>query len=158
MSKKILLKISLFFIILVIGCNTSRDYNLLKSEILNLHKTGINAHLIKDIDFFTKDISDDYFSVNNGEIRHPTKEEITRQFTRYLNNTEFDKYEDIQEPIIGFSEDGTLAYSLVRVKIEGERKYENDTISNFDFICAWITLYKREGDNWIRLGEVSNFQ
>jgi hypothetical protein len=133
------------------------DHQKLKNELLTLHKTGIDAHWEKDIDFFVRDIDEHYFSVNNGEIRYPSKEEITRQFNNYLNNTTFYKYEDMQDPIVVIADDGSLAYTLVRVKISGERKLEADSIREFGFVCAWITLYKREGEKWIRMGEVSNF-
>lgn len=139
------------------GCQSRPDLDRLYHEILELHKKEIAAHWNKDIDFFTKDIAKDYFSVNNGEIRHPTKSAITTQFSNYLNNTTFSSYKDLQEPIIGFSEDGTLAYSIVRMKIAGERQYEDGVERDFDFVCAWITLYRREGESWIRMGEVSSF-
>jgi hypothetical protein len=51
--------------------------NKLEQEIFDLHKETIDAHLKKDVDFFVKNIADDYFSVSRGELRHPTKEEIT---------------------------------------------------------------------------------
>ena len=55
----------------------------MKSEILGLHKRGIEAHLNKNVDFFVQDISENYLSVSNGEIRKPTIEEIKAHFTRF---------------------------------------------------------------------------
>ncbi len=118
----------------------------------------INAHLNKDIDFFTENIADDYFSVGRGEIRHPEPDEIRMNFSNYLYNTEFSEYRDLQEPIVEFSKDGSLAWLIVQVKVAGERKMETDSIHTFDVTWAWITLYEREEDKWIRLGEVSNYK
>jgi len=148
---------SLFFVIFF-GCQSKPDFEALRAEILDLHKTMIDAHLEKNIGFFTRDISDDYFSVGNGEIRNPDIESVSEQFTDYLNNTTFSRYEDLQEPIIGFSEDGSLAWSIVNLRVEGERKIENDSIYDFGTTWAWITLYKHEGDKWIRMGEVSSYK
>jgi hypothetical protein len=156
---KIFLKIILaLWTVTLLGCRPSPDFDALRSEILDLHKTLIDAHWNKDIDFFIKDISEDYFSVGNGEIRKPTKEEITSQVTDYLNNTTFSEYRDLREPVIGFSKDGSLAWSIVQVKVAGRRTTEEGTEKDVDFICAWITLYERQDNTWIRLGEVSTFK
>ena len=76
----------------------------------------------------------------------------------YLNNTTFTEYRDLQEPIIGFSKDGSVAWSIVQVKVAGKRTIENGAERDLDFTCAWITLYERQGDKWLRLTEVSNFK
>jgi hypothetical protein len=156
--RKFLIPIFIFLMMMFLTCQSNPDYNKLKSEILALHKATIDAHWKKDIGFFTKDLADDFFPVGNGEIRKPTKAEINAQFTSYLNNMKFTEYRDLQEPIIGFSKDGSTAWSIVQVKVAGKRSIENGGTRDVDFICAWITLYQRQGDSWLRLGEVSNFK
>ncbi len=144
------------FFITLLGCQSSPDFEVSRKEILDLHKKTIEAHWNKDIGFFVKDISEDYMSVSSGEIRNPTKEEITSQFSNYLNNTIFTEYRDLREPIINFSKDGSIAWSVVQVKVAGKRIMDDRSERDFDDTWAWITLYKRQGDKWIRLGEVSN--
>jgi hypothetical protein len=68
------------------------------------------------------------------------------------------EYRDLQEPIIEFSDDGSVAWSVVRVKVAGIRVMNDGTERELDFICAWIALYRRQNDKWIRLGEVSSFK
>lgn len=142
----------------LIGCRSWPDLVVLKSEILELHQATIDAHWNKDVDFFIRDISDDYFSVSDGEITHPTKEAIKTRFSGYLHSTTFTEYRDLREPIIGVSKDGSMAWSIVQVKVTGERTMDDGSIRNLDFICAWITLYERQDNQWIRLGEVSTFK
>ena len=142
----------------VIGCQSSPDVDALRTEILELHKAAIEAHWNKDVNFFEKDISEDYFSVGHGEIHKPTKEEITAQFSSYLNNTTFTEYRDLREPMIGFSKDGSTAWSIVQVKVAGKRAMDDGSEQDLDFTCAWITLYERQGETWIRLGDVSTFK
>lgn len=136
---------------------TETDLELLKQEIKDFHADLIRAHFEKDLDFFVDDIGEDYFSVSRGEIRHPSREDILSQFSSYLGRTEFKEYRDLQEPIIGISEDGSLAWSLVRVKVAGDQEQADGSQAQLDFTCAWITLFKRDQDGWIRLGEVSSF-
>jgi len=148
--------IFLFFLLSISGCNKTPDYELLKSEILALHEATIQAHLEKDVDFFTKNISDNYFSVGRGEIRHPTKTEIKEMFSQYLSSTDFETYEDLQPPIIGYSKDGSMAWSIVKVNVAGSQQNQSDTLNRFDMIWTWITLYEKRNGIWIRLGEVSS--
>lgn len=128
----------------------------MKSEILALHKALIDAHLNKDVDFFVQDLSEDYMSISHGEILRPTKEEIRATFGSYLNNTEFTEYRDLCEPIVGFSQDGSVAWSIVQVKVAGKRTMDDGSKRDMDSTWAWLTLYERQGDKWIRLLEVSN--
>jgi len=137
---------------------TNPGFDKLRSEILELHQQAIEAHLNRDVDFFVHNISENYLSVSKGEIRKPSKDEIRSQFSNYLNNTTFVEYRDLQEPIIEFSDDGSVAWSIVRVKVAGIRTMNDGTERELDFICAWITLYRRQNDKWIRLGEVSSFK
>ena len=143
---------------IITGCEQNPDLDKYRSEILGLHKALIDAHWNKDVDFFTKDISENYFSVGNGEIHRPAKDETTEQFTNYLNNTTFSEYKDLQDPVIGFSKDGSVAWSVVQVRVAGIRTMDNESDRDFDYTFAWITLYARHDDWWIRLGEASNYK
>ena len=131
--------------------------NKLEQELLNLHQETIDAHLKKDVDFFVKNISDDYFSVSQGELNHPTKEEITAKFTSYLGSTDFLEYRDLIDPIIRVSDDGSLGWSIVSVKILAVREIEGKKY-DIDNIWTWITLYERKNNIWIRMGEVSSLK
>jgi hypothetical protein len=140
------------------SCQPKPDFEVLKGELTELHDEFIEAHLNRDIDFFTRDISDDYFSIGNAEIRRPTKEDIKEQFTDYLNNTTFSEYRYLRDPEMGFSLDGTMAWMVEKIKVRGTRTLDDGTAREMDFICAWITIYERKGGKWIRRGEVSSFE
>jgi hypothetical protein len=43
-------------------------------------------------------------------------------------------------------------------KVSGRLLIEPGAEKDFDVTWAWITLYKREGNRWMRLGEMSNFK
>ena len=143
---------------MLIGCQSGPNVDVLRSEILTLHQKTIDAHWSKDVDFIVQDLSEDYFSVSDGEIRMPKKDEIRSTFDSYLNNTTFSEYRDLREPIIGISKDGSMAWSIVQVKVAGKRTMDDGNERDLDFTCAWITLYERQDDRWIRLGEVSTFK
>lgn len=157
-SRNILILFSVLFLLSCLGCQSRPDLDALKSEIRDLHRQTIEAHFAKNIDLFTKDLSEEFISVSNGEILFPTKQEINAQFSSYLKSTEFTEYKNLREPIIGIADDGSVGWSVVQVKVAGKRMLENGSQRDLNFTCAWITLYQREGDRWIRTAEVSNFQ
>ncbi len=138
------------------GCQPKPDFDAYREEILALHKGSIDAHLNRDVDFFTRNVVDDYVVVSRADIFFPTKEETRAQFSNYLNRTTFSEYRDLRDPIIGFSEDGSLAWSIVQVKVAGMQAGEDDQEQAINFKSAWINLFKREGNEWIRLSNVSN--
>ncbi len=107
------------------------------------------------MDSLVQDFSEDYVFVSNGEISHPTKEELQSSFRIYLNSTAFTDYRDLSEPIIGISEDGSVAWTIVKVKVAGSQIRDDGSKRDFDVTYAWITLFKQQGGKWKRLIEVS---
>ncbi len=134
------------------------DFEKLKQEILDHHRRAIQAHWDKDVEYLTQDMSEGFFSVTDGEIRHPGKAKVRATLTDYLTRTTFTEYRDLVEPEIGFSDDGSVAWANVQVKVSGERRDDDGTRRPMDFVCAWLTLYRRVGDRWLRLGEASTWK
>jgi len=143
---------------LFFSCRPSPDFNALRREILDLHLKTIAAHWKKDPGFFTAHMADGYFAVQKGEVRRPTRQEIAAEYERYLGTTTFTEYRDLQEPLIGFSKDGSVAWSVVRVKVAGSQREGTGPASEFDLVWAWITLYERKDGRWVWLGEASTFK
>ena len=136
----------------------SPGFSALRQEILDLHHKTIDAHLKKDPGFFTEHMAEGYFAVQNGEIRRPTREDAAGEYARYLATTTFTEYRDLQEPLVGFSKDGSIAWSVVRVKVAGSERAETGPERDFDLVWAWVTLYERKDGRWIWLGEASTFK
>lgn len=146
------------FIFLFINCCRTIDSGKIREEIATLHKADIDAHLNKNISHLIKNVSDNYFSVKNGEITFPSRQEIESDFKSYLDNTTFSEYLELEEPVIGYSKDGSLIWVIGKIKVAGTQKMSNGKEKNLDFICSWITLYERRKNELIRLGDVSTFK
>jgi len=132
------------------------DLEAIKQEIIGLHRADIQAHLNGDVEHLVQGQSRDFTSVHSGEVRRPTPEETRAALTRYLGNTTFTEYRDLQEPVIGVSPDGSTAWSIVQVKVAGHRGGAPGP--SIDFTCAWVTIYRRQGDAWKRVVEASTFK
>jgi hypothetical protein len=139
----------------VIGCQPSFDSQQGRAEILELHRSFIEAHLTKNVSALSRPISDDYLFVANGDVETRDSSDVHEMMQIYLNRTTFTHYEDTDEPIIGFSEDGTLAWAIVQVRVAGTSHRESEVDETFDTQWAWITLFEKRNGRWSRISDVS---
>ena len=139
----------------LLDCQSSPNFDVLRSEILEIHNEFINAHLNKNVDYIANTVTEDYMFISNGAIRKPTKEETKTQFTSYLNNTTFSEYRYLGEPVVGFSDDGSLAWSTAKLKVVAKQKMADGTESDYESVYAWTTIFRRDGNGWLRLSETS---
>ena len=137
------------------SCRQQPDLESLRAEILELHRSNIQAHLDKDAAFLARPTSPDYLSVSNGRVQKMDAGEMEQMLAEYLNSTEFSEYRDVADPIIGISRDGSLAWAIVQVRVAGTMPMPDGSSRAFDTLWAWITLYERNDGQWLRLADVS---
>jgi hypothetical protein len=143
------------FLFAVVACQRQPDLNTLRAEIRELHRRDIQAHLEKDAAYLAKPTSPDYVSVSNGEVQPMDANRMERLLSEYLTATEFSEYGDVEDPIVGVSRDGSFGWAIFRVRVAGTRSMPDGSCRVFDTLWAWITLYERSGDEWLRLADVS---
>lgn len=129
------------------------DFEMFRKEIIDRFEKNIQAHWDKDVDFITDDLGEGFFSMSEAEVNHPTKEDQRNSFMKYLNNTTFKEYTSLEEPEIGFSDDGSIAWGNFKVRVRGKTEDKE-----FSFDCAWLWLFRRVDDRWMRIGEVSTWK
>lgn len=135
---------------LFIACGNDSQVDLEKERqaILKIHNAQRDNHFAKDSVAFINQLSENFLSVNRGEITTPSKEEMLAKYHGYFSSVEFVRWDDVSEPIIKFSEDATLAYSvvdkIVEVKYTDEDGMEQRSSSHY----AWTAIYKKYGDEW----------
>ncbi len=134
------------------------DLNGLRSEILDLHRAFIEAHIKADVEAVLQDQAESLLFVANGDVHSRTLDETRALMRDYLPSTRFSEYRDVAEPIVGVSQDGSLGWSIVQVKVAGHRKLADGSEREMDFTCAWLTLYERQDGCWKRTAEVSTFK
>lgn len=153
--RKILFCLLTQMVLIVISCHRSPDDDVIRTEILELHRSFIQAHLHKDAAFIARPTSPEHIFVSNGVVENIDAVKMEKRLSDYLNTTEFTDYSDIAEPIIGMSRDGSLAWAVVQVRTAGTRKISDGASRDFDVQWAWITLYQKIGNQWLRIVEVS---
>jgi len=134
----------------------STEFEALRREIREYHDAFIEAHVSNRPDFFVQDLSDDYVNVSRGELLRQTEDEILELFTDYLGNTTFSEYRLLGEPTIGLSKDGSVAWSIFRLKVAGARTLADTTEVQFDSTWGCLVLFERRDGRWVRIAEASN--
>ena len=135
---------------LTVSCKESGQLNLEaeKEKILQLHKLQREYHFNKDSISFANQLSENFISVNRGQITFPTNNELVSRYHNYFSSVEFVKWDDVSDPIIRFSEDGKLAYTIVDKVVTVRYESENGDLIEDESQFAWIAIYKKYGDEW----------
>jgi ketosteroid isomerase-like protein len=119
-----------------------------KRDILEIISKERDTHFNKNAKAMADMISDDFISVNAGSISHPKYESMLKMFTDYFNSVEFIKWDDKKPPIVRFSKDASVAYVAVEklVILKGLNKSGKEVIDTLEY--AWISVYKKEKNQW----------
>ena len=124
------------------------DAHAERQAILELRQSHRDAHFNKNAETFVGTFSDRFVSVNGGQISTPSREENIERFQSYFDAVEFIKWDDVGEPEIRFSDDGTLAYVITEKQVdltypgsEGQRYLDQTRY-------AWVAIYRKTQAGW----------
>lgn len=119
-----------------------------EKEILQLHEAQRDYHFQKDSIAFAHQMSAEYVSVNRGLITRPTVEDNIARYNNYFSAVEFVKWDDVNPPVIRFSEDGSMAYTVVDKEVIVEYKLsETETVLDSAYY-AWVAIYRKQAEGW----------
>jgi len=117
-------------------------------ELRALHAREREAHLHRDAAQLVSLFADDFVSVQDGEVTRPGREASLERFQRYFAQVRFLAWDDVVEPVVEVSGDGTLATILVRKRVhvtyadaDGQPAEE---VTDF----AWLEVWRRRDDRW----------
>lgn len=119
-----------------------------REKILELHNIQKVYHFEKKAEEFVNQLSDNHISVNRGEIDHLVREDFLNMIRGYFETVEFIKWDDIQPPIIRFSKDKTLAYTIVNKEVELNYSGEDEKEIRERIEFAWVSIYRKHADGW----------
>lgn len=115
---------------------------------LQENETARKAHMLGDAKMLTAGIADTMISVNRGQITKSSNQEIYERFKNYFKNIEYIKWEDIEEPVINISDDGTMAEILYKKIILVRSKNEKDEWEKSAVLFAWSANHKKINGVW----------
>lgn len=99
----------------------------------------------KNVSLLLGDSTAEYIEVNRGNIKRPTYSESAKRFQAYFDAVEFIKWDDVAAPIISFSDDGTMATTVVDKIVITRPITENRLDTTY---YAWLAVYKKVNGKW----------
>lgn len=119
-----------------------------KKAILALLQQERKAHFQRDTELFVREFSDSMLSVNRGVVKYTPPDTMRRSVGKYFSAVHFIKWDDRAEPVIRFSDDGSLAYAIVQKEVivsypDTTGKLFYDTTQ-----YAWVSVYRKTGGTW----------
>ena len=146
-NKKIFLQWILILIpFLIASCSGRPDLESERNELLKLHHLQQEAHFQENAKLLVDQFSGNFISINHGEVHKPTKAESIRRFTNYFEAVEFKSWEDLYPPSFTFSDDATLATSIVEKIVIIKDKRNSNQIDTTYF--SWMAVYKKYNGKW----------
>lgn len=137
-------------ILFIYSCQSdiSWDPDVEKEKILKLRDMQRTSHFEKNAESFVSRFSPEFISVNRGKVSRTDSAESVQIFQEYFDAVEFVKWDDLAEPEIRFSTDGSIAYVVTSKIVEltypaDEGGYYEDKTE-----YAWMSVYKKMGGEW----------
>lgn len=135
-------------LLLLVACNSKVNIEKEKKAILAMLQKERKAHFDRNVELFTSEFADGMISVNKGKVSIDSKEEHKKRISNYFGSVQFIKWDDTAEPIIRFSNDGSLAYAILQKDVivtypDSTGKAFNDTTH-----YAWSSIYRKQNSKW----------
>lgn len=140
--------LAILTLIIISSCTQSIDLDKEKEAIMALHNAQRAHHLNNNAEEFVNQFSAHFYNIDRGRILQPTKEENTKRFSSYFGSVEFIKWDDVREPIISISDDGSMAYTIVEkiVILKYPTSEGTELVDSTHY--AWTSIYKKYDGLW----------
>ncbi len=128
-----------------------------RAELLRLHRKDREAHFKTDVQLLQERSPDVMISVTNGQIQRITKAEQGAFFTSYFAGARYEAWDDMEEPVIRISNDASMAWMIVRLRVRRFKKDSAGVERDESFVYAGIMTYEKAAGRWVRVANVSTF-
>ena len=147
---KTILSFSAALCIFCISCSPKEDNAGLEQDIaklMKIHNDQRVSHFEKKPEILLQQNGAKLTTVNRGKIDSTaTDEENMARWNSYFNAVEFKKWDDVNPPVIRFSNDRSLAYMIVdKVVVLDTQDEEGKKIEETSHF-AWVSILRKQED------------
>jgi hypothetical protein len=151
------------FAVLSVGVSAHAQSKLVdlekeKAELLRLHQQDRRAHFQTDVDLLLARHPEEFIAVRDGKIYRPKKADTRKMFTESFKGANYFEWDDLEPPIIRISNDGSLGWIIVRLKVRRMKKDAAGAEKEEKFVYAGIMTYEKRDGGWIKTANVSTFE
>lgn len=121
-------------------------------ELKEVHAHERQAHFANDVDALMANQADDVIAVVDGKIHHLTADQMRENLVRAFKNATYNEFDDLQEPEIFVSDDGSLAWLAVRIRVRKSQIDDTGASQERRFVSAAIRAHEKRNGRWLRTG------
>jgi hypothetical protein len=148
----------ILFVINVAQSQSTMSQEKEMAELLRLHKSDREAHFRTDVELLQGSAPDEFITVSDGKINRVTKSDERKHFADYFKDAKYYEWDDVEEPIIRVSKDGSMAWMITRIRVRRTQKNAKGVEREQKFIYAGIMTYEKRDGKWMRVANVSTFE
>ena len=119
-----------------------------EGELLALHQADRRAHFGHDIDGLLRNLGGELLDVRDGKINHLSREDVRKKFVEYFQSAQFTAWDDLEPPIVRVSDDGSMGWMIVHVRIAYTEKDSSGKKAVHDDTMAWMSAYENREGHW----------
>ena len=137
-------KSKVLIFVLLVSCGHKTELLDEKNKLLAINEEQRTAHMTNDAQMLVRSMADSLISVDSGNISINSKEQVQNRFKNYFSMVKYVEWDDLSEPFIQISNDGSLATMSVKKRTI---TLDNSGIPDTT-IFAGTSAFKRIGDDW----------
>jgi len=127
-------------------------------EIRAIHQADRRAHFAGDPAALLEHSAPELLSVKDGKITRQTREDVRKQFAEYFRGSKYSAWDDLEAPQVRVSDDGRMAWMIVRVHSKFVRAVDGGKEEQNEFVSAWTSTYEQAGGKWVMTTVTSTFE
>jgi hypothetical protein len=129
-----------------------------KAELLRMHKAAREAHFKTDVGLLQKSSPEEFIAVSRGKIHRVRKADERKRFEEYFRGAKYYEWDDIEEPIVSVSKDGSMGWVITRIRVRRTQKDAAGAEQEEKFVYAGIMTFEKRDGKWVRVANVSTFE
>jgi len=123
-----------------------------RRDLLAVHSHEREAHLACDLDAMMLNQADHFTGVGPGGFRVFDAAEMRQLFVGAFDGATYHAFDDVEAPQIHASDDGTLAWMAVRIKVWKSQIDKAGVAQERRFTSSAIYTYEKRDGRWLRTG------
>ena len=126
-------------------------------ELRRILENDRAAHLAADAARLTANLADTLIVLDGALITPQTRQEIEVMFRAYFEGASYHEWDDLEDPVIRISTDGSMAWVARRVRVDRTAPRFGGGTQRERFESSWTATYERAGGAWKMTSVTSTF-
>lgn len=147
----------MLFLTTAISCSRRISQHRAIAELLMQHELSMKSHFNLDATTLVRENMEPFISVSGGRVDSSMRADAEAMFRGYFEGAKYMVYEDVRDPIVRVSKDGSMAWMITQNLVVRKKKVKDKEVEE-KFTYAGIMTYRKVNGKWMREANVSTFR